>query len=184
MLDGAPSPHDAMPPAESALRIREHITNGLEIARRNRLPGVIRDFIPQHHGTRLVVFFYRKALNAGIEVDPSDYSYTGPPPQTKESAIVMLADSCEAVVRASDDRGPEQIAHAVDSVFAERLAEGQLDHCDITMRELQAVAASFKATLRAVYHQRIQYPGLNPPAGFPIAGLSPQEGVAATTRGD
>jgi len=184
MLDGSPSPHDAMPPAESALRIREHITNGLEIARRNHLPAVIRDFIPQHHGTRLVVFFYRKALNAGIEVDPSEYRYAGPPPQSKESAIVMLADSCEAVVRASDERSPEQIAHVVDSVFAERLAEGQLDQCDITMRELQAVAASFKATLRAVYHQRIQYPGLNPPAGFPIAGFPPPEGVAATRRGD
>jgi hypothetical protein len=169
MLDGTPSPHDSLPPAESALRIREHVTNGLEIARRYRLPGLVRDFIPQHHGTRLVVFFYRKAVNAGMEADPADYSYTGPPPQSKESAIVMLADSCEAVVRAAGDRGPEQVNDAVDGVFAERLAEGQLDECDITMRELQVVAASFKATLRAVYHQRIEYPGLNPPPGAPVA---------------
>ncbi len=152
------SPHDAMPPRESAKRIIEHVTNGMELARQHRLPGVVRDFIPQHHGTRLVTFFYRKAINSGETPNAADFAYAGPRPRTKEAAIVMLADSCEAVVRAGDDRGPEQINAVVDAIFAERLAEGQLDECDITMRELQAVAASFKATLRAVYHKRIEYP--------------------------
>src|SRR5690606_6769098 len=131
---------------------------GIDLARRNRLPDVVREFIPQHHGTRLVAFFYRKAINNGDTPDAAEFAYSGPRPRTKEAAIAMLADSCEAVVRAGRDHGPEQISAVVDAIFAERLAEGQLDECDITMRELQVVAASFKATLRAVYHQRIEYP--------------------------
>src|SRR5690606_13543058 len=92
--------------------------------------------------------------------DPAAFRYSGPRPQTKETAIVMLADSCEAVVRAAQDRA--RLEDLVGGVFAERLAEGQLDECDITMRDLQEVAASFKATLRAVYHPRIPYPAPSP----------------------
>jgi len=158
MLDGAPSPHDELSPQESAHIIREHVTNGLEISARYRLPGVVRDFIPQHHGTRLVTFFYRKAVQAGEQVDPAPFRYSGPRPQTKETAIVMLADSCEAIVRANQDAGRPGIDELIDATFAERLAEGQLDDCDLTMRELQQVAQSFKATLRAIYHPRIAYP--------------------------
>lgn len=161
MLDNQPSPHEAMAPEESAAVIIEHVTNGVEIARRNRLPNVVREFIPQHHGTRLVTYFYRQAVQAGHQVDPAKFRYRGPRPQTKEAAIVMLADSCEAVVRARQARTGEEMDALVDSVFAERLAEGQFDECDITMRELQLIADSFKATLRAVYHPRIEYP---PPA--------------------
>jgi hypothetical protein len=158
IFPGATSPHDSLQPEESARRIIEHVTNGLELARRHRLPAIVRDFIPQHHGSRLVVFFYRQARNEGREPEPARFRYPGPRPRSKESAIVMLADSCEAVVRAGTQRDGEEINKAVDSVFAERLAEGQLDECDITMREVNAVADSFKSTLRAVYHQRIEYP--------------------------
>ncbi|GAB4322825.1 MAG: HDIG domain-containing protein [Dehalococcoidia bacterium] len=161
MLDNQPSPHDSMAPEESAAVIIEHVTNGVEIARRHRLPDIVREFIPQHHGTRLVTYFYRQAVQGGREVDPVKFRYLGPRPQTKEAAIVMLADSCEAVVRARQARTGEEMDILVDSVFAERLAEGQFDQCDITMRELQLIADSFKATLRAVYHPRIEYP---PPA--------------------
>jgi putative nucleotidyltransferase with HDIG domain len=158
MLDGQPSPHDSMDPVESARVIRAHVTNGVELAKRNRIPEVVREFIPQHHGTRLVTFFYRKAAEGGAKVDARDYQYAGPRPQTREAAIVMLADSSEAVARARQEDSTTNIDQLVDAVFAERLAEGQLDECDITMREVQAVAASFKATLRAVYHPRVQYP--------------------------
>ncbi|MCC7366247.1 MAG: HDIG domain-containing protein [Dehalococcoidia bacterium] len=161
-LDGSPSPHDALPPDQSARIIREHITNGLDIAARYRLPSIVREFIPQHHGTRLVTFFYRQATARGLEPDPRDYRYTGPRPQSKETAIVMLADSCEAIVRAHQDAGRAAIDELVDNIFAERLAEGQLDECDMTMRELQGVAASFKATLKAIYHPRIPYPTATP----------------------
>jgi cyclic-di-AMP phosphodiesterase PgpH len=178
ILDGQQSPHDTMPPVESAHRIIEHVTNGLEMARKHRLPEVIRDFIPQHHGTRLVTYFYRKAINAGESPEASEFSYSGPRPRTKEAAIVMLADSCEAVVRAGNDRGPEQISAVVDAIFAERLAEGQLDDCDVTMRELQVVATSFKSTLRAVYHQRIEYPAATTDeAAVTSAGTSPAPGA-------
>ncbi len=163
-LDGAASPHDVLEPEESARIIREHVANGLEIARKHRLPAIVRDFIPQHHGTRLVTYFYRRAAHQGSDVDAAAFRYGGPRPQSKESAIVMLADSCEALVRASqrDERARTRLDELIDSVFAERLAEGQLDECDITMRELQQVAASFKATLRAVYHPRIEYPSPAP----------------------
>ena len=162
MTEGEPSPHDALPPEESARIILAHVTNGVELAKKHRLPPVIRDFIPQHHGTRLVTYFYRQAAAAGETVEPAKYSYHGPRPQTRESAIVMLADSCEAVVRARRDDTGTTMEQIIDSVFAERLSEGQLDECDITMRELQAIAASFKATLRAVYHPRVQYPQPTP----------------------
>ena len=162
MLDGNPSPHDSLPADESARRICEHVTNGLEIARRHRLPGVVRDFIPQHHGTRLVTYFYRRASQAGEDPDPADFRYPGPRPQSRESAIVMLADSCEALVRARQGAADGGIEELVDSILAERLAEGQLDECDITMRELQQVSESFKATLRAIYHPRIEYPNPTP----------------------
>ncbi len=158
MLDAAETPHDALEPGESARIIRAHVSNGLELARKYRLPAVVRSFIPEHHGTRLVTFFYRKASSEGASPDPAGFRYAGPRPQTRETAIVMLADSCEAVVRARRDDAGTSIDDLVDGVIAERLSEGQLDECDITMRDLQAVAASFKATLRAVYHPRIQYP--------------------------
>ncbi|MBI2767007.1 MAG: HDIG domain-containing protein [Chloroflexi bacterium] len=157
-LENAASPHDAMAPTESAAAIREHVTAGLELARRHRLPGPVRDFIPEHHGTRLVTFFYRRAMQTTPDLDADAFRYSGPRPQSKETAIVMLADSCEAVVRAHQGQSRPSLEDLVDGVFAERLAEGQLDECDLTMRELQEVAGSFKVTLRAVYHPRIAYP--------------------------
>ena len=151
------SPHDSLAPEASAKIIHGHVFDGVEMARRRRLPALVGDFIPQHHGTRLVEFFYHKALERG-PADTEAYRYPGPRPQEKEHAIVMLADSCEALVRATQPEAHEDIDELVNGVFAERLAEGQLDECDITMKEIQAVAASFRSTLRAVYHPRIEYP--------------------------
>jgi putative nucleotidyltransferase with HDIG domain len=169
--EGSPNPHEGLPAEESARIIRAHVANGLDLARKHRLPPVIREFIPQHHGTRLVSYFYRVAAREGLQPDPADFRYEGPRPQTRESAIVMLADSCEAVIRAGD-HGPAAIDHAVDGVIAERLAEGQLDECDITMRDLQAVARTFKAAFRAVYHPRVRYPEPTP------------EEIASVARGE
>lgn len=177
-LDGQASPHAGLPPTESARLIREHVTNGLEIARRYRVPPLVRDFIPQHHGTRLVTYFYRRAIQDGLELSPADFRYPGPLPQSKEAAIVMLSDSCEAVVRARQDRAQDHIDEVVDSVIAERLAEGQLDECDITMKEIQQVAASFKATLRAVYHPRIEYPAATVDEVAVIARLAEDPGAS------
>src|SRR5690606_1729484 len=159
-------------------------------------PDNVRAFISQHHGTRLVTYFYRKAAQSGGEVDPAPYRYAGPRPQAREAAIVMLAASCEAVVRARQGAGKDGVEAdadavfadrrarqwegnygvepAVDAVFAERLAEGQLADCDITLRALQDVASSFKATLRAVYHPRLPYPDPTPEE---LAGLARGESV-------
>jgi hypothetical protein len=155
---GGETPHETMSPTESATIIRQHVSGGAELARRARLPARVQAFIPEHHGTRLVAYFYRKAAEHDPNVDPALFAYPGPRPQSKETAIVMLADSTEAMVRSSPDRSPERIDQLVEEVIGERVGEGQLDDSDLTLRDLRTIAASFKATMRAVYHPRVQYP--------------------------
>ncbi|MEE8347742.1 MAG: HDIG domain-containing metalloprotein [Dehalococcoidia bacterium] len=152
------NPHDKLSPAASAKVVADHVYTGLELAKRHRLPSQVRAFVPEHHGTRLVTYFYRMAVANDATTDPEKFRYPGPMPQSKETAIVMLADSVEAVVRSSRDRSVERIDSLVDAVIAERVAEGQLDECDLTLRDLKTIAVSFKATLRGVYHPRIEYP--------------------------
>ena len=155
---GGDNPHDGMDVEESARIIAQHVAAGVELAQRERLPVRVQAFIPEHHGTRLVPYFYRMATQADPNVDPELFRYPGPKPQSRETAIVMLADSTEAMVRASDDRSAERIDAIVEEVIAERLAEGELEECDLTLRDIRTVAASFKQTLLGVYHPRIAYP--------------------------
>lgn len=152
------NPHDKLQPGVSARVVSDHVRLGLELAGRYRLPAKVRAFIPEHHGTRLVTYFYRKASAADPTADPEKFRYPGPRPQIKETAIVMLADSVEAVVRASKDKSFERIDQLVGEVISERVAEGQMDECDVTMRDLRAIGESFKSTLRGIYHPRIEYP--------------------------
>ncbi|MDI6857723.1 MAG: HDIG domain-containing protein [Dehalococcoidia bacterium] len=156
------NPHDGLSSAGSAEIVIRHVEDGLELAREHRLPSQVHDFIAQHHGTGRAVYFYRKAMENEEELDSARFSYPGPKPQSKEVAIVMLADSVEAAIRASADRSPERIDALVDEVVAERLAEGQLDESDLTLREIKIVSESFKSTLRGVYHPRLEYPALPP----------------------
>lgn len=156
-LDGR-NPHERLDPYTSARVIAAHVEAGMELARKYRLPPKVRAFINEHHGTRLVTYFYRKANQENPDVDSRQFAYPGPKPQSKESAIVMLADSVEAVVRSSRDRSPERIEALVDAVISERLAEGQLDRCELTLRDLKLIGESLKATLRGVYHPRVEYP--------------------------
>jgi hypothetical protein len=155
---GGDNPHDALDPPDSAQIIADHVRDGMALARQYRLPERVAAFIPEHHGTRLITYFYRRASEEDPLVSPDLFRYPGPKPQSRETAIVMLADSCEALVRAEQDHSAERIGVLVDEVFGERLAEGQLDECNLTLRDLRAVAASFKETLRAVYHPRLEYP--------------------------
>ncbi|MBI1885466.1 MAG: HDIG domain-containing protein [Chloroflexi bacterium] len=152
------NPHERLDAGSSAKLISQHVSHGLELARRYHVPARVRAFIPEHHGTRLVTYFYRKASARDPNVDPDVFRYPGPRPQSKETAIVMLADSVEAVVRSSRDRSPDKIDALVDGVINERVTEGQLDDCDLTLRDLKVIAESFKGTLRGVYHPRIEYP--------------------------
>jgi hypothetical protein len=152
-----------------------------------RLPARVQAFIPEHHGTRLVAYFYRKAAERDPELDPANYQYPGPRPQSRETAIVMLADSTEAVIRSSEDRSPERIDQLVDEVIAERVAEGQLDDSELTLRDLRTIAESFKATMRAVYHPRVAYPQPTPLERrrilrLPLRSIPPAE-PAPTRRG-
>ncbi|PZC41937.1 MAG: hypothetical protein DK306_002432 [Chloroflexi bacterium] len=152
------NPHDKLDPLESAAVIQDHVRRGVELGKRYRLPEPIRAFIPEHHGTRLVTYFYRKAAQQDAAVDPGLFTYGGPRPRRKETAIVMMADSTEAVVRSSTARDEESIARLVDAVIQERLNEHQFDDCDLTLRQIQAIGESFKVTLNGVYHPRIEYP--------------------------
>jgi putative nucleotidyltransferase with HDIG domain len=156
-MDGE-NPHERLDPQISAQIVSDHVRGGLELARKYRLPQRVTAFIPEHHGTRLVSYFYRKASQERSEVDAADFTYPGPKPQTRETALAMLADSVEAAVRSNPDHSPERIDALVDEVISNLVAEGQMDDCDLTLRDLKTIAESFKATLRGVYHPRLEYP--------------------------
>ena len=156
--EGGANPHDGMDPLASARVIAEHVRGGAELARKHGLPPMVQAFIPEHHGTRLIPYFYRIAAQRDPRVDQAHFRYPGPKPQTRETAIVMLADSTEATTRASPERTPERIDAIVEQVVAERLGEGELDESDLTLRDIRTIAESFKRTLGAVYHPRIAYP--------------------------
>ena len=170
---GGHNPHEKMTPLASAAVVSQHVRVGLQLARRHRLPSQVRAFIPEHHGTRLITYFYRKASVQDSTVDPEKFRYPGPRPRSKETAIVMMADSVEAVVRSSRDRSPERIDALVEGVIAERLAEGQMDECDLTLRDLRVIGESFKAALRGIYHPRIEYPAPTAAEAEAAAGSSP-----------
>ncbi len=155
---GGANPHEQLDPITSNNIIQEHVRYGAELARKHHLPERVRDFTLEHHGSRIVAYFYRKAAEKDPEIDPAIFTYPGPRPRSRETAIAMLADSTEAVVRSSRDHDFTTIDRLVEGVVAERLAEGQFDDCALTMRDLRIIAESFKSTLRAIYHPRIEYP--------------------------
>jgi putative nucleotidyltransferase with HDIG domain len=157
-LMGEENPHERLEPHVSAQVVLEHVRGGLELARKYRLPARVAAFISEHHGSRLVTYFYRKASQQRGDVDAAQFTYPGPKPQTRETGLGMLADSVEATVRSSPDHSPERIDSLVDEVITERVAEGQLDDCELTLRDLKTIAESFKVTLRGVYHPRLEYP--------------------------
>jgi putative nucleotidyltransferase with HDIG domain len=155
---GGANPHDALDPADSARIISDHVRDGVTLAREYKLPERVAQFIPEHHGTRMVAFFYRRAAEEDPDIDIDSFRYPGPKPQSRETAISMLADSCEATVRSNQNHSPERIDAIVDDVFNERLSEGQLDESNLTLNNIRALAASFKITLKAIYHPRVEYP--------------------------
>jgi putative nucleotidyltransferase with HDIG domain len=155
--------HEALTPNMSCLIIASHVKDGLEMAKEMRLAPDISDLIPQHHGTRIMTYFYRKALDASNgkdqEIDEVDYRYPGPKPQTKEAAILMLADSVEAASRTLTEPSPAQIQGMIDRLVDSILADNQFNECDITLREIGLVKESFFKILTGFYHRRLDYPG-------------------------
>jgi len=159
---GGENPHDKISPTLSTLIIISHVKDGVELAKEYQLPPVIIDFIREHHGTDLVKYFYQKALeNAqGEPVDERDFRYPGPKPQSKETALVMLADAVEAAVRSLARPTPGRIEGLVRRLIRERLESGQLDESDLTLRDLDKIADAFVRVLTGIFHQRIEYPDI------------------------
>jgi hypothetical protein len=153
--------HDTLDPKTSAGIVIDHVTRGIALAKKYGIPARLREFIPQHHGTTLAAYFHRKAIKANgvnASVDEKDFRYPGPKPQSRETAILMLADGVEATTRAERPTTPEQIHAIIDRIFNERLRDGQLDESDLTLRDLQQVKEAFFGVLQGLYHPRVRYP--------------------------
>jgi putative nucleotidyltransferase with HDIG domain len=171
---GGDNVHDQLSPAASAAILKQHVAEGIDLAYKARLPKSLIAFIPQHHGTAVLSFFYAKAREAAAEprgglktaagreaadkVDQRPFRHAGPKPQSKEAAVLMLADGVEASVRSLTSRDEATIRAMVAQIIQERLSDGQLNECDITIRDLEKVQDAFVEQLLGMYHQRIAYP--------------------------
>lgn len=157
---GSKNPHDNISPTESAKVIIGHVTNGVEMAKKNGLPQVLIDFIKTHHGTTRVEYFYRQHCNDinNENVDDKDFKYPGPRPRTKEEAILMIADSLEAASKSLKEPTMEDIDQLVEKIIAGKIAKRQLENTGLSFRELQLCKSEWKKLLKSIYHVRIEYP--------------------------
>lgn len=161
---GPHSRHNRLKPRMSALIISAHVREGVELGRERGIPEVVLDFIPQHHGTTRISFFFDKALKQAAKrptkdaVREEDFLYPGPKPQTKETGIVMLADSVEAATRTIQELTPQKLESAIDNMIKHRFMDGQLDECELTLRELTKIKEGFLKILLGIHHHRIKYP--------------------------
>jgi putative nucleotidyltransferase with HDIG domain len=165
---GSHSRHGRLRPRMSALIIQSHVKEGMELAREHGLPESVIEFIPEHHGTTRISFFFDKALKQAAKrpqkesINEADFRYPGPRPQTKETAIVMLADSVEASTRALADMTPQRLEQSIDNMIKHRFVEGQLDECELTLRDLTKIKDAFLKILLGIHHHRITYPEQQP----------------------
>lgn len=170
--------HDKLAPAMSAVIIKRHVTEGLEMAREYKLPRRVADAIPEHHGTRLVGYFFHKAQKElegrddGKPIEEVLFRYPGPKPQSRETALVMIADACEAASRSMPEPTTEKVRALVQKMINLIFSEGQLDECELTLKDLHLIGASFTTTLEGIYHARPQYP-----AGAVGGGKPPERDV-------
>ena len=158
----ADNPHDKLTPNLSTLVITSHTKDGEELALKYHLPKIIRDIIVQHHGTTLVAFFYHKATKTEMveELKEENFRYEGPVPDTREAAVVMLADSVEAAIRSMPDKIQGKMEGLVHKIIKDKLDDGQFDRCDLTLKDLSIIADSFLQVLSGVFHERPEYPEL------------------------
>ena len=159
---GMSNPHDLLTPEESVEIILEHVSEGVELARDNKLPKEIINFIDEHHGSTLVAYFYHLAKESNGSIDIEDYRYKGNKPQSRETALVMLADSVEAAVRSLKELSQENVEEMVKKIVKGKLADGQLDECDITNKDINIIINTFINILLGIYHDRIEYPSMEP----------------------
>lgn len=154
------NPHDRLPPDKSASIIIAHVIDGSAILRKHHMPKEIVEIAEQHHGTSLLKFFYHKAVQNNPDTQEADFRYPGPKAQSKESAVVGIADSVEAAVRSLSQPTPEAIESLVRKIVTDRLQDGQLNECDLTLKEIEMVTHSLCETLKGIFHSRIEYPEL------------------------
>lgn len=176
--------HDKLSPSMSALIIRAHVKDGVDLVRRHKVPKVIEDMIPEHHGTSVIDYFYDKARKEAEElghdpdaVDRALYQYPGPKPQTREAGLLMLADGIEAAARTLGEPTQDRIQGLVQKMLNKVFASGELHECDLTLQDLHIIAKCFTRVLTGIYHQRIAY---SEPAEKGASGNDSREGV----RGD
>ena len=174
------NPFDRLDPYTSAQIIISHVKDGLDLAQKYRLPGRVQAFIPEHHGTRLVSFFHHRALEEAegeTVVNEADFRYPGPKPQSRETAIVMLADGCEAAVRANRPSSVKELEEMVRRMISQRLLEGELDESDLTLRDLDRTRRAFVDVLQGVHHPRIRYPEPPPAPSLSSAKTEGEDAV-------
>ncbi|HSM57726.1 MAG TPA: HDIG domain-containing protein [Candidatus Sulfomarinibacteraceae bacterium] len=169
-------PHDTLDPYSSARIIISHVQDGLQLARKHRLPDRIQDFIAEHHGDRLVLVFFKKAQEQaedGATVDEARFHYSGPRPRSRESGIVLLADSVEAASAAVRPNNGESIEKLVNKIVEDHIKEGQLDNSDLTLGDIREIRESFIETLKGRFHVRVKYPGNEELAPLPDTPVVP-----------
>jgi len=155
--------HDKLAPTMSALIIANHVKDGIELAMEHKLPINIIEIIPQHHGTALIGYFFDKAKKQADhieDVSEGDFRYPGPKPQTKEAAIILMADAVEATAKSMGNSTEDQIRQMVHATVQRFFLDGQLDECELSLKDLAAISNAFCQVLQGVYHQRIEYPHL------------------------
>lgn len=158
---GMENKHEKLAPSMSSLILTSHVKEGVELARRHRLGPEIINVIRQHHGTSLISYFYEKARSMQDPASPphiEDFRYPGPIPQTKEAGLVMLADSVEAASRTLNDPNPARLKGMVQKIINNIFADGQLNDCELTLKDMHQIAKSFTLILGGIFHQRIEYP--------------------------
>ena len=156
------NPHDQLSPTLSTHIIVSHAKDGVELAKKYKVPKVVQDFILQHHGTTAVAYFYHKAKENDNEdrVHIDDFRYSGPKPKMKETAIVMLADTVEAAVRSMPDPTPSKVERLIRKLIKSKMEDGQLDDCHLTLKDLDTIANAFSGVMTGVFHERIEYPNI------------------------
>ena len=181
------NPHDKLKPTMSAAIIRSHVIEGLKLAEQNKLPEAIKRFIPEHHGTQQIAYFHNRAreLDPDAQINPADFSYPGPKPQIKETAILMLADTVESAARVLADPTPGRIREMVDRLVGQKISEGQLDQSPLTLREIDQIKDALTTVLTGMYHHRIDYPGqtVPPPRPAPEAPAAGSRDPVGATQG-
>jgi len=164
---GSRNKHDKLAPRMSSLIISAHVKEGMNLAKEHNLPTEVIDFIPMHHGTTRIEYFYSKAIDLAHrsddetkieEINEQDYRYPGPKPQTRETGILMLADAVEASTRTLDEPSPQKLESVIDDIIKKRFEEGELDECPLTLKDLTKIKAAFLGVLIGVHHTRVKYP--------------------------